>query len=135
MEPRKHRTAGNVGSAVIERYVDPARRRDGDRRLRVLVLARNYPNSALPLLGLWTDETVRCTTAFADVKVISPVPYAPPRAPAAYARFRGVPRSCWRDGVEVFHPRMLVGPGNTTHDVESIAYAAAVAPTARRLRA
>jgi glycosyltransferase involved in cell wall biosynthesis len=29
---------------------------------------------------------------------------------------------------------MLLGPGNTMHDVESIAYAAAVAPTARRLR-
>ena len=44
-------------------------------RLRVLVLARNYPNPLMPVLGLWTQRMVQCATAFADVKVISPVPW------------------------------------------------------------
>lgn len=102
------------------------------RRLRVLVLARNYPNAALPLLGLWTRGLVQCTTRFADVTVIAPIPYAPPMPALGpltyYSRHRSVPRRRWDGDVEVLHPRMLVGPRASTARVEAWAYGAAVAP-------
>lgn len=109
-----------------------------ERRLRVLVLARNHPNAALPLLGLWARQLARCAAGFAEVKVVSPVPYAPPLpavGPLALpARLRGVPARTWDGEVEVFHPRMLLGPGYTTHRLESAAYAAAALPVVARLR-
>lgn len=110
-----------------------------DRRPRVLVLARSYPNTAIPLNGLWTRGLVRCAAAVAEVKVISPVPYVPP-LPASdslepYGRQRRVPRRSWDGPIETLHPRMLVGPGYSTRPVEAAAYAAAALGAARRLRA
>lgn len=111
---------------------------DAGRPPRVLVLARNHPNAALPLLGLWARQLVRCAAGFAEVKVVSPVPYAPPLpavGPLALpAKLRGVPARTWDGEVEVFHPRMLLGPGSTTLWLESVAYAAAVLPVVASLR-
>jgi glycosyltransferase involved in cell wall biosynthesis len=108
------------------------------RELRLLVLARNYPNPEFPVLGLWTQGLVRCATSFAQVKVIAPVAYAPPLPPlrqlAEYRRHRGVPSRRFDGDVEILHPRMLVGPGYSTHQLESLSYGAAVAPLMRRLR-
>lgn len=111
---------------------------DAGCRPRVLVLARNHPNAALPLLGLWARELVRCAATFAEVKVVSPVPYAPP-LPSVWpfelaSRLRSVPACRWDGEVEVHHPRMLLGPGYTTHRVESVAYAAAALSVVARLR-
>lgn len=109
------------------------------RRPRVLVLARSYPNTAIPLLGLWTRGLVHCAAAGAEVKVVSPVPYVPPlpaRGPLEYyALQRRVPARSWDGNVETLHPRMLVGPGYTTRPLEAATYAAAAFPAARRLRA
>ncbi len=107
-------------------------------RPRVLVLARNYPNRVLPQLGLWTQRLVQCAASVADVKVISPVPYAPPLpnwgSLRHYTRFRDVERHTWDGSVEVWHPRMVVGPSYSLHNVEALTYAAATLPLASRLR-
>jgi teichuronic acid biosynthesis glycosyltransferase TuaC len=106
--------------------------------LRLLVLARSYPNPEFPLLGLWTQRLAQCVTSFAEVKVVSPVPYAPPLPPVSaleYLRsFRRVPRSRWDGAVEVLHPRLAVGPAYTTRGLEGLAYAVAAGAAARRLR-
>lgn len=105
--------------------------------MRVLVLTRNYPNAALPLVGLWTARLARSAAAIAEVKVVAPVPYAPPlprlERLSPFRALRGVPRTAWDGDVEVVHPRMLIGPGSTTHQLESAAYAAAALPSVRRL--
>lgn len=103
------------------------------------MLARSYPNTAIPLLGLWTRGLVRCAAAGAEIKVISPVPYAPPMPATAalesYVLQRRVPRRSWDGPIETLHPRILVGPGYTTRPLEAASYAASAFRTARRLRA
>lgn len=106
--------------------------------LRLLVLARSYPSPELPALGLWTQRLVHCVTGFAEVKVVSPVPYAPPMPPIArlayFERFRRVARRRWDGPVEVLHPRMVVGPGASTVALEPLSYALAAGPAVSRLR-
>ena len=86
------------------------------RKPRVLVLARNYPNTAFPTLGLWTERLVAASRVVADPTVIAPVPYAPPFVPSpSVRRFRAVERASTRDGVSVHHPRVLAGPGQLLH--------------------
>ena len=103
--------------------------------MRVLVLARNYPNDVTPLLGVWTGEMVRHVARHCEVRVISPVPYFPPLpGPAAYTRFRQVARRETRHGVEVRHPRFMAGPGYLLHDFEARAYLLAIRRQVARLR-
>ncbi|MGI8497659.1 MAG: glycosyltransferase [Gemmatimonadaceae bacterium] len=84
-------------------------------RPRVLVIARNYPNPALPTLGLWTERLVHCSLPIADPTVISAIPFVPPGAAFAFAaRHRTVPRMR-HDVVDVYHPRVPVGPGMALH--------------------
>jgi len=110
----------------------PPSRPPAGRPARVLVLARSHPNPAFPLLGLWTAGLVRCAATLAEVKVVSPVPLAPPLP--AHRALRAVPRRRWADGVEVLHPRLVVGPGHTLYASEAAAYAAAVLGVVERLR-
>ena len=109
------------------------------KRLRVLVLTRSYPNPVLPGLGLWTEQpTVRLAQRF-DMQVVAPVPWCPPlpaRAPfEQYARFRRVPLHDQRSGVEIAHPRFLVGPGTSLYPLEARAFARGIASTVERLHA
>ena len=86
------------------------------RTPRVLVLARNYPNTAFPTLGLWTERLVQASTAVADPTVVAPVPYAPPFIPtASMRRFRSVERTAIRGGITIHHPRIPAGPGQLLH--------------------
>lgn len=89
-------------------------------RPRVLHLARNYPNSVFPTLGLWTQRLVIAASASSDPVVVAPVPYAPPLLPIeTLAQFRAVERQR-RDGdVEVRHPRFPAGPGMLLHRFEA----------------
>ena len=90
------------------------------RKPRVLVLARNYPNNAFPTLGLWTERFVDASRSVADPTVVAPVPFAPPFVPAAsLRRFRSVDRVTTENGVRVFHPRVLAGPGQMLHAVDA----------------
>ena len=108
----------------------------GTHRLRVLVLSRNYPNDAMQVLGLWVRNVLRASTELCDVKVVSPVPYAPPvpGLPENYARFRRIERRRWDGRIESIHPRMLIGPGSTTFRYEALFYGRAVSPVVRALR-
>jgi glycosyltransferase involved in cell wall biosynthesis len=89
----------------------------------------------MDLLGLWVKELVRESTCHCELKVVSPVPYCPPipGLPNDYSRFRGVVRSQWEDGVEVFHPRFAAGPGYSTHQIEWLLYYAGIRKTVEQL--
>lgn len=106
------------------------------RDLRVLVLARNYPNPEMPRLGLWTQRLARCVADSCEVRVVAPVPFAPPvplgRRSDYVRRFRGVPRTS-ADGT-VFHPRFLTGPGNLTRPIDALLFGATVIPFILRSR-
>ena len=110
------------------------------RHPRALVLARSYPNDVLPSLGLWTERpTVLLQERGCDMRVVSPVPYCPP-APTIgplrqYARFRRICNRETRNGVEVLHPRFLVGPGTTFYAIEASAYYRGIVDEADRLHA
>jgi teichuronic acid biosynthesis glycosyltransferase TuaC len=106
--------------------------------LKLLVLSRNYPNPELPLLGLWVERPTAAVARLVDTEVLSPVPWFPPlpafAAPEALRRFRKVPRRQVRRGVEIHHPRFLVGPGYKLHAQEARSYYAGVHRTVRELR-
>src|SRR6185369_16744233 len=70
LRPGPAPTAGASGRTVT------APRRTG--RIRVLHIARNFPNAALPRLGLLTERLVRSTLGACEPTVIAPVPYWPP---------------------------------------------------------
>lgn len=100
---------------------------DGDgsaKRIRVLHVARNYPNSVFPRLGLWTKRIVCSCLDSCKAKVIAPVPYCPalPGLPENFARFRRVERHSWEGQVETFHPRFVTGPGLLLHSFEAIPF-------------
>ena len=103
----------------------------------MLVLARSYPSDIFPTLGLWTEQPTVRLAERCDMRVVSPVPWCPP-LPAAgrfeqYARFRRVPRLDRRHGVEIAHPRFVVGPGTSLYPLEARAYAAGIARTVEQL--
>lgn len=107
-------------------------------RLRVLVLARSYPNDVFPTLGLWTEQPTIRLAQRCDIRVVSPVPWCPP-LPASgpfeqYARFRNVPAHDRRHGVDIAHPRFVSGPGRSTYALEARAYAAGTARMVEQLR-
>jgi glycosyltransferase involved in cell wall biosynthesis len=110
--------------------------REEQQKLKVLVLSRNYPNCVLDVLGLWVQRLVQHSVSYCEPKVVAPVPYCPPLPglPEYYARFRRIPRRCWAGGVEVFHPRLLLGPGYALHAIEASLYALAARPQVSRLR-
>lgn len=134
---RQH-TGGPVPAMISEPELNTGSRAAvaAGRRFRVLVVSRNYPNSVLPLLGLWVDGMVRLSSPFCDIKVISPVPYCPPlpRMPENFARFRRIERSRWDGGVEVFHPRMVIPPRTWFHGFEGFPYYGSVSRLADRIR-
>jgi teichuronic acid biosynthesis glycosyltransferase TuaC len=111
-----------------------------DRRehgpLRVLVLARSFPNDLLPNMGLWTARPMGALAARCDVRVISPVPYCPPLPDLGplrqYTRFRRIPRTATWGGMPVVHPRFPVGLGNSLYALEPYAYHLGVRGSARR---
>jgi glycosyltransferase involved in cell wall biosynthesis len=54
--------------------------------------------------------------------------------PENYSRFRRVTKRRWDGEIEVFHPRFLLGPDYSTHQIESLLYEASVRRLATRLR-
>ncbi len=93
------------------------------KQLKVLVLARSYPNNIQPHLGLWTEGFVQAISKQCEVCVVSPVPYCPPLpSRISYTRFRRIERRQRVNGIEVFRPRFLVGPGYLLHSFEADAY-------------
>lgn len=91
--------------------------------LKVLVLSRNYPNNVTATSGLWVEGLVRHVSRLCEVHVVAPVPYCPP-SPAfvSYTRFRHILPQQHVNGVEVWHPRFLTGPGYVLHSFEASTY-------------
>ena len=102
--------------------------------MRVLVLSRNYPNRALPLLGIWVQGLVQAMRKHCDPCVVSPVPYCPPIPSfVSYARYRQIEAQVQDDGVDVWHPRCIAGLGHTFHAWEGWLYHKSVRRLVRRL--
>lgn len=107
--------------------------------LRVLFLARSYPNNVFDTLGLWTAWLARELAKRHEVRVISPVPWCPPLPQLErlrpYTRFRAVVPEETRDGIRVYHPRFLVGPGSTAPCIEHVTYERSLRGLVGRVRA
>jgi glycosyltransferase involved in cell wall biosynthesis len=103
--------------------------------MRVLYIARNFPNPILPRLGIWTERMLRVCQPACQFKVISPVPYAPPLPGLTdYARFRKIERSRWDRAVQIFHPRFLTAPGHWLHGLQACAQYPTAVRVADRIR-
>ena len=108
-------------------------------RSRVLVVSRSYPSDLLPILGLWVERPTQLLAECCDVRVLSPVPWCPP-LPAVgplrqYVRFRQIPRSERRAGIDVERPRFLAGPGRSLHRLEVLAQERGARRSVERMRA
>jgi teichuronic acid biosynthesis glycosyltransferase TuaC len=103
--------------------------------LRVLVISRSYPNEVMPQFGLWVEGLVRHTQRWCESRVIAPVPYSPPLPPCLdYARFRRIGARARVNGVDVWRPRFLAGPGYSLYNLEASAVYWSVRPRLPRLR-
>ncbi len=106
-------------------------------RLRVLVLARLYPNAVTPTTGLWIERPTRLLARSCDLKVLAAIPFCPPlplpriRANRAY---RDIPAYEQRNGVAIIHPRFVPHPPRRLLGVERRSYALAAMATVARLR-
>jgi teichuronic acid biosynthesis glycosyltransferase TuaC len=79
--------------------------------VRILIVSHLYPSAVDDTAGTFVHQQVRALRARGhDVRVISPVGWAPPGVPR-YAAHRSVPRCTRVDDVPVLHPRMVVLPG------------------------
>ncbi len=91
-----------------------------------------------PLLGLWVERPTVAVSHSAEMAVVSPVPWCPPLPPvdalSAFTRFRAVPPRELRYGIEVHHPRFVVGPGQRTYAQEARAYRHGVQRRVAQLR-
>jgi glycosyltransferase involved in cell wall biosynthesis len=106
------------------------------RRYRILMFAREFPNPAKPRSGLWALGQALALRAHADLRVIAPVPRVPP-VPVwgLWKALRSVPGERSENGLAVYHPRQLVGLGQTLFEIEGETYLGAVRELVRRLRA
>lgn len=109
--------------------------REAEGTPKVLVLSGEYADDAGDFPGLWVKRLVDHSTRFCEPKVVAPIPCRLP--------FGGLRRGQRRDGgisdsrgagVEVFHPRFVLGPGGLRHAVEWATYSMAVGRTVARLR-
>jgi len=102
---------------------------------KVLILSRNYPNNVTPILGLWVEGLVRHLSKICDLRVIAPSPYCPPFVGVGgFSKFRQVKRRESTNGVEVFHPKFLTGPGNSAYNFEACTYYWSIRRHVDRLR-
>ncbi len=87
--------------------------------MNILVFTSLYPNNVWPEHGVFIRERVRHYPQAGDcaVKIVAPVPYAPPMLGGRYGSFSQVCRRETLDGLEVFHPRYALIPkiGMTAH--------------------
>ena len=109
---------------------------NGASRPRVLVLARAFPNTALPRQGLWVARLVRAALTIASPIVISPVALAPPGISIPeWQRLRRVPRRAIHDSVDVLYPRVPAGLVQFTHSFDARLALPAIRRLALRLHA
>jgi glycosyltransferase involved in cell wall biosynthesis len=106
------------------------------RRYRILLLAREFPNPAKPRSGLWALGQAHALRAHADLRVIAPVPRVPPFPVwGLWRALRAVPRERSENGLTIYHPRQLVGLGQSLYELEGETYLRAVRKLLRHVRA
>ncbi len=96
-------------------------------RLRGITFAKQFPNAAEPLRGLFVAEQVAATAAHVEWNVIAPAPWAP-RWLATALRKPYVRGDEARDGVPVHHPTYPVLPRRLLYGTVASAMAAAARP-------
>ncbi|WP_019558801.1 glycosyltransferase [Thioalkalivibrio sp. ALE12] len=91
---------------------DPHR---SDRRPRLVVFTRVYPNAVQPNLGLFVRERMRRVAGHLDLVVVAPAPWFPFQGLlgrlSPHSRPPLPPRSEQQDGITVYHPRFFCVPG------------------------
>lgn len=102
--------------------------------LRIAVVSTFYPNPSAPYRTLFVRHLVRSLAEQADVRVLAPVPYAPPWPPSRRWRaLRAVPDEHDDGPLRISHPRYLVIP--KVDALSGFSYARALLPWLRRMRA
>lgn len=103
--------------------------------INVLILSRNYPNAILPFVGPWVQQLAKFTLSDCEVRAVAPIPYYPRflPGPLEFRRFQQIPDRETSDGIQVWHPRFLTGPGYSTHNFDADAYFLGVRKTVDRL--
>jgi len=80
-------------------------------RLHIALVSTFYPNAAEPLRAVFVRNLAAALGRYAQLSIVSPVPYAPPIASVArWRNLRSIPRQAAQEGREVMHPRFLVIP-------------------------
>ena len=80
-------------------------------RLHIALVSTFYPNTAEPLRAVFVRNLATALDRYAQLSIISPVPYAPPvTSVARWRNLRSIPRQVAEEGREVRHPRFLVIP-------------------------
>lgn len=93
--------------------------------MRIAVLTSLYPSPPRPREGVFAERRwVGMAHRGHEVRVIRPVPYAPPFARGERAEFRRMPRAEVRDGVPIARPRYLHLPGRALGNAQRFARAA-----------
>ena len=101
--------------------------------MRVLVLSSTFPNPKQPALGVFIRERMSRVARHAEVRVVAPVPWFPFNARIRGARWEGLPRVEWQDGLEVHHPPFFCIPRYNKW-LDGFTYAVSLLPYLRRLR-
>ena len=86
----------------------------GERRPRLLVYTRVYPNAAQPNYGLFVRERMRRVGAELDIVVVAPAPWFPFQGLLGRLRPHSrpaLPAVEVQDGITVHHPRFFCFPG------------------------
>lgn len=106
--------------------------REPSGRLRGVTFAKQYPNPAEPLRGLFVAEQVTATSGDVDWRVIAPVPWVT-RSLAALLHKPYVRGDEVRDGVAVHHPRYPVLPRRLLYRTVAPAVALCARPVFDRI--
>jgi glycosyltransferase involved in cell wall biosynthesis len=108
------------------------------RPIRTLLFSTLFPNSVMPVHGIFVETRLRelLKSGAVQTRVVAPVPWFPSADPrfGEYARWARVPRRETRHGIEVLHPRYPLLPriGMTT---APLALALAALPAVRQVLA
>jgi glycosyltransferase involved in cell wall biosynthesis len=79
--------------------------------MHIAVVSTFYPNTADPVRAVFVRNLVAALERYAELTIVSPVPYAPPiRNKVRWRALRSIPRMEIDDGREVLHPRYVVVP-------------------------
>lgn len=106
------------------------------RPIRTLLFSTLYPSAARPIHGIFVETRLRelLKSGQVESKVIAPVPWFPLRGErfGEYGRFAATPRSEYRNGIEVHHPRYFLPP-KIGMNLAPYALVMAALPVIRRL--